>query len=317
VSPLSTLFTHQSQRDLYLVNVVPPPTPSPFDNINNGWLNDGFDRIDTPAPSTYTPTYMPTAGDINDMNAGWAGDAYYGSVSGGTIHYGGTYVTEGSGSRGSFVGESVSGSGKSGKGTSGFGSGKSGKGTTGFGSGKSGKGTSGFSGSDNGFQGVYWSGGASVNVNAGKSGKGSSNGFSGSDFQGDYWSGSVSANASKSGKGSSAGFAGGKGGKSGSNSVNPSYHSYNIAEPTWYSDGYVRTRGNRISGEPTAAVVATPEQLGDRPQSTFKTEETVECREITAGYPAVCVKVCTTIKSIFDGSTLLDESATTTESECD
>jgi hypothetical protein len=47
------------------------------------------------------------------------------------------------------------------------------------------------------------------------------------------------------------------------------------------------------------------------------TDETTDCREITGGHPVVCVKVCTTITSIFDGDTLVDESAKTSESECD
>jgi hypothetical protein len=59
------------------------------------------------------------------------------------------------------------------------------------------------------FQGVYWSGAASVNAD--KSGKGSSNGFSGNDFQGVcWWSGSVSVNDGESGKGSSISFTSGK-----------------------------------------------------------------------------------------------------------
>jgi hypothetical protein len=58
---------------------------------------------------------MPTARNINDINAWWARDAYYGSVSGCTIHYGGTYVNEGSESHVSFLGGNASGSAKAAK----------------------------------------------------------------------------------------------------------------------------------------------------------------------------------------------------------
>lgn len=44
---------------------------------------------------------------------------------------------------------------------------------------------------------------------------------------------------------------------------------------------------------------------------------TTDCREITGGYPEVCVKVCTYIKSSFEGGKLIDETAETTEEECD
>jgi hypothetical protein len=54
-----------------------------------------------------------------------------------------------------------------------------------------------------------------------------------------------------------------------------------------------------------------------RERSQFKTDVTTDCREITGGYPVVCVKVCTAITSIFNGDILIDETAETTEKECD
>jgi hypothetical protein len=86
------------------------------------------------------------------------------------------------------------------------------------------------------------------------------------------------------------------------------------SEPTYFptvasTPGSTPTVSKETTGPPTL--------LTARPRSTYNTDETVECREITGGHPVVCVKVCTTIKSVYNGSTLVDESATTTESECD
>ncbi len=126
---------NHSQRELYN-NVAPAPTPSPVSNSNNGWLDDGFDRIVTPPP-------------IN----GWTGDAFeslpapvvkgngniYINVSGSKSDKGaGFYVGSGSKSdKGHGIGGSfnISGS-KSGKGA-GFNLGSSSKSDKGYGIGGS------------------------------------------------------------------------------------------------------------------------------------------------------------------------------------
>jgi hypothetical protein len=60
-----------------------------------------------------------------------------------------------------------------------------------------------------------------------------------------------------------------------------------------------------------------PTMYAGRDRSRFKEDVTTDCREITGGYPIVCVKVCTSITSVFDGDRLIDETAESTEEECD
>ena len=69
---------------------------------------------------------------------------------------------------------------------------------------------------------------------------------------------------------------------------------------------------------PTVSKETTgPPTMGSGRDDEENVSSVVTCNEITGGYPQVCVKVCTTIKSIFKGDMLMDETAQTTEEECD
>jgi hypothetical protein len=74
--------------------------------------------------------------------------------------------------------------------------------------------------------------------------------------------------------------------------------------------GSTPTVSKETTGPPTMAA-----NRGDDHKVTV--DVTTDCREITGGYPVVCVKVCTSIKSKFKGGVLIDETAETTEEECD
>ena len=80
--------------------------------------------------------------------------------------------------------------------------------------------------------------------------------------------------------------------------------------PTFISTfGSTPTVSKETTGPPTMVAVR-----GDDAKIT--TDITTECNEITGGYPKVCVKVCTSFKSVFKGGVLIDETAETTEEEC-
>ena len=90
---------------------------------------------------------------------------------------------------------------------------------------------------------------------------------------------------------------------------------------------YSPTFESSYGSTPTVSKETTgpPTMLNARPRSGLRSnsatyglreEADTQCQEIRAGNPQVCVNVCTVIVSVFDGDTLLDESATTTESEC-
>jgi len=87
---------------------------------------------------------------------------------------------------------------------------------------------------------------------------------------------------------------------------------------------------NTLPPSPAPTFISTPgstptvskETTGPPTMDSGRDEEEyistdVTCNEITGGYPQVCVKVCTTIKSIFRGDILMDETAETTEEACD
>ena len=79
------------------------------------------------------------------------------------------------------------------------------------------------------------------------------------------------------------------------------------------------TIASTFGSTPTVSKETTgpPTMYAGRERSQFKTDVTTDCREIIGGHPVVCVKVCTAITSIFDGDILIDETAETTEEECD
>jgi len=79
------------------------------------------------------------------------------------------------------------------------------------------------------------------------------------------------------------------------------------------------TIASTFGSTPTVSKETTgpPTMYAGRQRSQFKTDLTTDCREITGGHPAVCVKVCTAITSIFDGDILIDETAETTQEVCD
>jgi hypothetical protein len=68
---------------------------------------------------------------------------------------------------------------------------------------------------------------------------------------------------------------------------------------------------------PTVSKETTGPPTMEAGRDKITTDITTDCREITGGYPEVCVKVCTSIKSTFKGGMLIDETAETTEEECD
>ncbi|KAL7521894.1 hypothetical protein ACHAWX_006589 [Stephanocyclus meneghinianus] len=81
--------------------------------------------------------------------------------------------------------------------------------------------------------------------------------------------------------------------------------------------GSTPTVSKETTGPPTMATVRPGGHLRSIPVSNgLKEESTTKCHEVRGGKPEVCVYVCTEIKSVFDGDTLVDESATTTESKC-
>jgi hypothetical protein len=81
--------------------------------------------------------------------------------------------------------------------------------------------------------------------------------------------------------------------------------------PTFISTfGSTPTVSKETTGPPTMAA-------GRGEDDKITTDVETDCREITGGYPVVCVKVCTSITSTFKGDMLIDEVAETTEEECD
>jgi hypothetical protein len=77
--------------------------------------------------------------------------------------------------------------------------------------------------------------------------------------------------------------------------------------------GSTPTVSKETTGPPTM-----PAGRGDeRNEHAVTTDVTTDCREITGGYPKVCVKVCTSIKSTYKGGVLIDETAETSEEQCD
>eukprot|EP00804_Cyclotella_cryptica_P011713 CCRYP_011315-RD/>CCRYP_011315-RD protein AED:0.13 eAED:0.13 QI:0/0.8/0.66/1/0.8/0.66/6/154/665 len=100
--------------------------------------------------------------------------------------------------------------------------------------------------------------------------------------------------------------------------ANPTPSPFATYSPTAGSTfGSTPTVSKETTGPPTMGTVRPGGNLRSRPLSNGLREETAtKCHEVRAGTPEVCVYVCTEIASVFDGTTLVDETATTTESEC-